>query len=259
MAVNVPLIKQLTNSSAKFEDLFSYNISDGEPTQNRIRLVKVGGKNYIAFSRFFLNKESNTYLPSKKHFFLPAHQWASIRAGLKLLNSILKSEAKKNESSSIQQGPVATRRVRFDNQSTNISGKRFILPFDGANCGIASYPSSIHTSITSGIIPAQNIHKSNSVASSFTFPALPPRGTLSNYGFHRQRGRPPKAIPLAPLNFQKCPSITPEASNIPVFTSSSASKCGRLAEEDTERNQAATGTTAEDSITITDIDLDECC
>ena len=55
MAVNVSPVKQLTNSSAKFEDLFYYNISDGEPIQNRIRLVKVGGNNYIAFSRFFFS------------------------------------------------------------------------------------------------------------------------------------------------------------------------------------------------------------
>ena len=250
MAVNV---KHLTNSNVKFEDLFTYNISDGEPIQNRIRLVKVGGKNYIAFSRFFLNKETNTYLPSKKHFFLPPQLWPSISAGLKLLNSILKTESKKNESKSIKQGPVATRRLRFDNQPADIHGKRFILPFAGPNCGIATYPSAIHASVASEIIPAQNIHKSN------PFHPLPPRINLSNFGYKRHRGRPPKTITFAPLNFQNCSSITPEATNIPVFTSSSGAKCDKLAEEDADRNQAATGTTAEDSITIADIDLDECC
>ena len=253
MAVNVSQVKQLTNSNVKFEDLFSYNISEGESTQNRIRLVKVSGRNYIAFSRYFLQKESNTYLPSKKHFFLPAELWPSIRAGLKLLNSILKTEAKKNESAALKKGSVGAGRPGFVNQSNVLSGKRFILPFDGPNCGITSSSSTLHASVASSIIPAQNIQQSTPLAPTFSFRALPSK---SSFAYKRNRGRPPKAIPLEPLNFQNRSSHPPEASNIPVFISRFGPKSPKLAEDDATRSEAQTRKTPEDCFTIADIVLE---
>ena len=245
MAVNVKLV---TNSSVKFEDLFSYNISEGESTQNRIRLVKVSGRNYIAFSRYFLQKESNTYLPSKKHFFIPAELWPSIKAGLKLLNSILRTDGKKNESVALKKGSAGAGRPGFVNQSNVVSGKRFILPFDGPNCGITSSSPSLHASVASSIIPAQN-----ALAPTFTFRAIP---SSSSFAYKRSRGRPPKSITLEPLKFKNCCSNPAETSSIPVHISRFGPKSPKFAEEDAARSEAPTRKTPEECITIADIDLE---
>ena len=253
MAENVSQVKPLTNSNVKFEDLFTYNISEGESTQNRIRLVKVSGKTYVAFSRFFLQKDINTYLPSKKHFFLPVENWASIKAGLKLVNGILRTDGKKNESASIKKGSVGAGGLRPINQSNGISGKRFILPFSGPNCGLTSSTSSIHASVASSVIPAQNCLSSTSMAPSFSFRALP---SSTSFAYKRNRGRPPKAIPLEPLNFKNYAAHTPETSPIPVIISRYGAKSPKLAENDAARSQAPTGKTAEECVTIGDIEFE---
>ena len=252
MAVNVSQIKPLTNSIVKFEDLFTYNISEGETTQNRIRLVKVSGKTYVAFSRFFLQKDTNTYLPSKKHFFLPVESWASIKAGLKLVNGILRTDGKKYESVAFKKGSVGTGGLRPINQSNGLSDKRFILPFSGPNCGLTSSSSSIHASLASSVIPAQKCLNSTTMAPSFSFRALP---SSNSFAYKRNRGRPPKTIPLEPLHFKNITSNPPEASTIPVIISRYGPKSPKLAEDDAARSQAPTGKTAEECITIGDIDL----
>ena len=58
MATNVTETSQVKSSGIKFEDFFSFNITEGEVIQNRIRIVKVSGKNYIAFSRYFCTKKA---------------------------------------------------------------------------------------------------------------------------------------------------------------------------------------------------------
>ncbi len=73
----------------KFHDLWTFNFAVENLIQHRIRLVKVNGHSFIAFSKFYFNQFSKTYQPTQKQYFIPQHRWAQLQKGLIDLNKFL--------------------------------------------------------------------------------------------------------------------------------------------------------------------------
>jgi len=72
-----------------FEDLWTFNFTAEKLIQHKIRLVKVNGQEFIAFSKFYFNPDTQSYLPSKKHYFIPQVRWAELQRGLVQLNNFI--------------------------------------------------------------------------------------------------------------------------------------------------------------------------
>ncbi len=264
MATNVTETSQVKSSGVKFEDFFSFNITEGEVNQNKIRIVKVSGKNYIAFSRYFHHKESNTYRPTKCHFFISAEHWPSIKTGLKLLNAVLRAEEKKNVTNVFKKGYAGDRGFGGD-VDTDLSTKKHItMPFSRPISGDKPTSSTFQTPIHEIVSAFRNTLTTKNVEPTFTFRNNPIAGTLPNFSYKRQRGRPPKAVQFEPLSFTTCSSHSQEPSCIPVQISRSGAKAAKFDEVDadedaTDGDEAEKNATTEDSTGFVDIYSNDCC
>lgn len=71
-----------TPTRAEFQDVWTFNFAPEHLIQHKLRLVKVNGQPFIAFSKFYLNPATQTYLPTKKHYFIPQSKWGQLQTGL---------------------------------------------------------------------------------------------------------------------------------------------------------------------------------
>ena len=83
-------ITQTANSTPTvFEDLWTFNFAAENLIQHKIKLVKVNGLEFIAFSKYYFNPDTQSYLPTKKHYFIPQVRWAELQKGLVQLNNFI--------------------------------------------------------------------------------------------------------------------------------------------------------------------------
>ena len=85
MSNSIPTTVLTTSSSTTqpiYEDLWSFNFSNVNIIQHKLRLVKVDGNSFIAFSKYFFNPISQTYQPTKKQYFIPEQRWSELQKGL---------------------------------------------------------------------------------------------------------------------------------------------------------------------------------
>ena len=268
MAAIVSNDTQQSSSNTKFEDIFSFNINEGESIQNRIRIVTVSGKNYIAFSRYFLQKDTQKYLPTKTHFFLSAELWPSVKTGLKLLNGFLRAEAKKNGATNDTKGTRGIQSVRGDIEPELSSRKQFSMSFKAPIFGATPISSTLHATDPSILDISRNSVLTGNVSTISTFKPIPPSIPLSIFGYKRSRGRPPKSIPLEPVDNAACSSHQPETSSLSSWPQTSLLSVGKTRfgakhvkfdDTDGETTEAKKSEEAEDCCAIDDLDLDECC
>ena len=75
-------IAQAQPTQAIYQDLWSFNFASEKFIQHKLRLVKVDGNPYIAFSKYYFNSSAQSFQPTKKQYFIPEHRWGELQRGL---------------------------------------------------------------------------------------------------------------------------------------------------------------------------------
>jgi len=165
----------ITPSAAIYHDLWSYNFTAENFIQHKIRLVKVNGESYIAFSKFFLNPITLLYQPSKKHYFIPQRRWAQLQAGLFELNNFLNA---------VNNGPAARTELGGLHTTTSTAG-----PTGTRALPTTTIDLSIPSPTTNPINGTNYSYSSRGIPQHVSFQAFahPPFDATK-----RGRGRPPK-------------------------------------------------------------------
>ena len=79
-------------SKPSFQDIWENNFYTDWLFQHKIRLVRSSNNRvYVAFSRYYAEKDRNIFKPSKSHYLLPIEYWKNLKIGFKQLNKFLKT------------------------------------------------------------------------------------------------------------------------------------------------------------------------
>ena len=112
-------------SSTRFEDLWTFNFSAENCIQHKIRVVKVNNQPYIAFSKYFFNPNSQSFQPSKKHYFIPESRWGELQSGLAALYKFIsRHRSGSAPATSVQPGVVIGATTGGTTVSNRQSGER---------------------------------------------------------------------------------------------------------------------------------------
>ncbi len=74
---------------ASYKDLASIEFYKNELVSYRTRITKVNEEKYVALSKFWYEPKSSKWIPTKKHFFIPAKIWPSFFASVNEVNAAL--------------------------------------------------------------------------------------------------------------------------------------------------------------------------
>jgi len=231
-----------------FHDLWTFNFAVENLIQHKIRLVKVNGQSFIAFSKFFFNPFTNTYQPTQKQYFIPQHRWAQLQRGLIELNNFLTCA---NNGPSAATGGLST--ATGSSLSTGSRSVPITTPPNSPNTII------VNTSTPTAGYPITTSNLSTSKSSSSTGRTIhgnlraPP--TAQSDATKRGRGRPPKEYTLP----KKSKPTTEEGkgageasgwlieeSTLRAATTRTAAAVSATQQEDEERIEAAIASAAAD-------------
>ena len=231
----------ITPSAAIYHDLWSYNFTAENFIQHRIRLVKVNGESYIAFSKFFLNPITLLYQPSKKHYFIPQRRWAQLQAGLFELNNFLNAV---NNGAAAAAGTAARTELGGLHTATSTAGPT----------GTRAPPTrTIDLSIPNSTIPTTN--PLNGTNYSYSSSGIPQHITLQAFAHppfdatKRGRGRPPKDSSYSkrskPTLREGCTEwLSKQSTSCSAPTSAAAASAAEILEQEEERIDAAVASAA---------------
>ena len=192
----------------KYQDLWTFNFAVENLIQHRIRLVKVNGHSFIAFSKFYFNQFSNTYQPTQKQYFIPQHRWAQLQKGLIELSNFLTTvnngeaaTAPRSASASASAESGGFIPTTSNSHTTGTRPLRIHIPTVAVSIHTPpTTPPSIPVNInpfTFGFPRATSICSTNNSTSTSGFPQL---SIVPKDATKRGRGRPPKESTLAKRN-----------------------------------------------------------
>ena len=93
-----------TSKPPAYEDLWSINFSNVNFVQHKLRLVKVDGNSFIAFSKYFFNPIAQAFQPTKKQYFIPEQRWGELQKGLVGLYNFINNHRQQVASESTNDG-----------------------------------------------------------------------------------------------------------------------------------------------------------
>ena len=190
-----------------FHDLWTFNFAVENLIQHRIRLVKVNGHSFIAFSKFYFNQFSNTYQPTQKQYFIPQHRWAQLQKGLIDLNNFLTTVINGEAATAQRSAGASSESGGFypttsNSHTTGTRPLRIHIPTVAVSFPTppTTPPPSIPVNINPfsfGFPRATPICSTSNSTSTSGFPQL---SIVPKEATKRGRGRPPKESTLAKRN-----------------------------------------------------------